>query len=162
VRANIKISGAAVCAAAAMLFGAVLPVSNASAASPPPPVLKPGPLRVAVILVNFHDENTEPWTLSDAAKQAFTGSHSARAYYREVTHGLVTMEGAHGGKGDVYGWYTLPKPFASNKCLVSAANNFTLWMPAAESLARRRLRTFELRRCRDRVSVRELPVRRLH
>jgi M6 family metalloprotease-like protein len=61
-----------------------------------------GAHKVAVILFNFLDATSQPYTPAFAAGIAFNNSDSVAAYYNEVSWGQLTLS------GDVYGWYTLP------------------------------------------------------
>ncbi|HTI29631.1 MAG TPA: hypothetical protein VL687_04670 [Methylomirabilota bacterium] len=71
------------------------PPSTASGAS--------GAKRVAVVLINFANDASEPYTPSFARGVAFTNTDSVAAYYAETSSGLLTFS------GDVFGWYTIPE-----------------------------------------------------
>jgi hypothetical protein len=58
-----------------------------------------GEHKVLVILVNFQDEQTQPYTTTQAADVAFNTTSN---YYRENSYGQTWLT------GDVYGWYTIP------------------------------------------------------
>jgi chitodextrinase len=58
--------------------------------------------RVAVVLFNFSDDQSQPYTPAYAAGIAFTNANSVAAYYAASTWGNVTIT------GDVFGWYTIP------------------------------------------------------
>jgi len=61
-----------------------------------------GAKRVAVVLLNFANDTSQPYTPSFAAGVAFTNPDSVAAYYAETSSGLLTLS------GDVFGWYTIP------------------------------------------------------
>jgi chitodextrinase len=61
-----------------------------------------GTKRVAVVLVNFSNDSSQPYTPAYAAGVAFTNSDSVAAYYSDSSWGELSLA------GDVYGWYTIP------------------------------------------------------
>jgi chitodextrinase len=61
-----------------------------------------GAKRVAVLLVNFSNDTSRPFTTAFAAGVAFTSSNSVAAYYADSSWGQLSLS------GDVFGWYTLP------------------------------------------------------
>jgi hypothetical protein len=61
-----------------------------------------GAKRVAIVLLNFSNDTSEPYTPSYAAGIAFTNANSVAAYYAETSWGQLTLA------GDVFGWYTIP------------------------------------------------------
>lgn len=66
------------------------------------------PLKSAVILVNFSDDQSRPYTPEFWRSAVFTGSSSVRAFYREASFGRATFTGAKRPDGDIYGWVTIP------------------------------------------------------
>ena len=58
-----------------------------------------GQHHVLVILVNFQDKRTQPFTREQAQSVMFTTTND---YFREVSYGQTSLT------GDVYGWYTIP------------------------------------------------------
>lgn len=80
-----------------------------------------GPHRVALILVNFSNDPSEPYTREFARGVAFTNSDSVAAYYAESSWGRIELT------GDVYGWYTIP---ATN-----TACNYSQWSASANEAA---------------------------
>ena len=58
----------------------------------------PGPRRVAVVLINFANDTSQPYTPAHAAGVTFTNANSANAYFREESFGNTSLT------GDVYGW----------------------------------------------------------
>ena len=77
--------------------------------------------RVAVLLVNFADDPSTPYTPSAAAATMFGGTGSVASYFDEISFGATTIA------GDVYGWYTLPSSSAG--CTVDR------WANEAEAAA---------------------------
>ena len=61
-----------------------------------------GEQRLAVFLLNFHEQRTQPWTTEFVRAKYFTSPDSMAAYYQEQSFGKTTII------GDVLGWYTLP------------------------------------------------------
>ena len=66
-----------------------------------------GAHRVALILFNFANNATEPYTPDFARGVAFTNSDSVAAYYAESSWGQLELS------GDVFGWYTIPETNAT-------------------------------------------------
>lgn len=64
--------------------------------------------KVAVILVNFQNDQSQPYNQDHAREVTFTGEQSANAYYREVSFGKFKLEGKLRVDGDIFGWYTIP------------------------------------------------------
>jgi hypothetical protein len=61
-----------------------------------------GTHRVAVILFNFSNDSSQPYTTANARGIAFTNADSVSAYYDENSWGQLALT------GDVFGWYTIP------------------------------------------------------
>jgi hypothetical protein len=61
-----------------------------------------GAKRVAVVLFNFENDASQPYTPAFADGIAFSNVNSVAAYYAETSWGQLTIS------GDVFGWYTLP------------------------------------------------------
>lgn len=72
-----------------------------------------GEKRVLVILVNFQDNATQPFTVEQARDVTFNQSSN---YYREVSYGQTWLT------GDVYGWFTIP--MSSTSCDLAAIANY--------------------------------------
>jgi chitodextrinase len=64
--------------------------------------------RVAVILVNFANDSSRPWTPETVRGVLFDDANSAAAYFDEVTVGKLSLV------GDIHGWFTLP--YSSSQC----------------------------------------------
>lgn len=62
---------------------------------------------LAVILVNFSNSPTEPWTPAAVKSSIFTGTSSMANFYREQSGGQVDVVGKKDVAGDVFGWYTI-------------------------------------------------------
>ena len=72
-----------------------------------------GEHRVLVVMINFQDKQTQPFTREQAEAVVF-GSTSN--YFREVSYGQTWFT------GDVYGWYTIP--VSSTTCDTTAIANY--------------------------------------
>ena len=81
----------------------------------------PGPRRVAVLLVNFSNDTSQPYTPAQAASTMFTGPASVSAYFQEESFGTTSLS------GDTFGWYTLPA--TNSGCAVD------VWAQAANAAA---------------------------
>jgi NPCBM-associated, NEW3 domain of alpha-galactosidase. len=68
-----------------------------------------GDHKVAVIMVNFQDLQTQPYTTAQAQDVAFNTTSN---YYRENSYGQTSLS------GDVFGWFTIP--VSSTSCDTSA------------------------------------------
>ena len=66
-----------------------------------------GTHRVAVLLVNFSDDSSQPWSPAYVTQRVFTDPDSTAAFYDEESHGNIAVT------GQVFGWYTLPDSRAS-------------------------------------------------
>ncbi len=69
---------------------------------PPPPPPVTATKTVAVVLFNFTNDQTQPWTALQARGYTFDGPASAAAFYLEASYGKQTLV------GDVFGWWTVP------------------------------------------------------
>ena len=65
--------------------------------------LAPGAKTVAVVLLNFTDDQSQPWTVDQARQVLFTGTTSVNAYYQDASDGQVSVT------GDVFGYVTVTK-----------------------------------------------------
>lgn len=63
--------------------------------------------KVAVILLNFQDNATQPFTTDYIRQQVFTNTNSTNAFYKESSFGVLGLTGAVRTDGDVFGWYTV-------------------------------------------------------
>ncbi len=80
-----------------------------------------GDQKTIVILMNFADNSSQPWTQAQVYDVVFGGANSANRYYQDNSNGSVSFS------GDVVGWYTLP--YTSTTC-----DNYT-WASAADAAA---------------------------
>jgi hypothetical protein len=81
----------------------------------------PGARRVAVLLFNFANDRSQPWTTAQASSTMFTAAGSVANYFQEESFGSTTMS------GDVFGWYQLPQ--ASSGCAIDT------WAATANQMA---------------------------
>lgn len=72
-----------------------------------------GQHRVLVVMVNFQDKATQPFTREQAQAVMFG---TINDFYREASYGQTWLT------GDVYGWYTIPLSF--NTCDTTAIANY--------------------------------------
>jgi chitodextrinase len=56
---------------------------------------------LAVVLVNFSDKQTQPWTKARILEQVETGTASVKRFFEEEAKGGLTFD------ADVFGWYTI-------------------------------------------------------
>src|SRR5205814_5932414 len=72
---------------------------------------------ILVILVNFQDLSTQPWTPQAASSLIFgTGTGTVNGFYRDNSFGQTSLT------GDVAGWFTLPLSSAS--CSTSSIQTY--------------------------------------
>lgn len=70
--------------------------------------------RIAVILFNFEDDTSEPWTVDDLRQVLFTDpEYATSSWYCEVSLGKIVLQGKVHVDGDYFGWYTIPYSFTS-------------------------------------------------
>ena len=72
-----------------------------------------GQHRVLVMMVNFQDKQTQPFTREQAQAVMFGTTND---YFREASYGQTWLS------GDVYGWYTIP--VSSTTCDTTAISNY--------------------------------------
>jgi hypothetical protein len=66
------------------------------------------PQAVAVFLIRFRGDSSEPFPVDDIRGRVFTGPDSVNAFYQEQTGGQLSLTGLLRPDGDVLGWYTIP------------------------------------------------------
>ncbi|MBA3366031.1 MAG: hypothetical protein H0U03_09655, partial [Actinobacteria bacterium] len=88
-----------------------------------------GARRAAVVLINFRNDQSQPWTVDQARGVMFTNSNSVSAYYLEQSFGQVSFVGKVRTDGDVFGWYTIPLEGGGGVCNVGD------WTVAAQAAA---------------------------
>ena len=99
-----------------VLHGDVKPRAGVRAAATPL-----GTWETAVLLFNFTNNRTEPWTTATVEQRFFTDPSSTNVFFQEQAWNQVDLA------GDVYGWYQLAQ--SSNGCDVDA------WADEADALA---------------------------
>ena len=57
---------------------------------------------IAVIMLNFSNDTSQPWTASTVRGVVFDNPDSVNQYYQDTSNGQLTLS------GDVFGWYTIP------------------------------------------------------
>ncbi|TML65463.1 MAG: hypothetical protein E6G14_16340 [Actinobacteria bacterium] len=60
-----------------------------------------GNKNVAVLLFNFTNDTSQPWTTSTVRNVVFDSTTSVNAYYQDASNGSLTLS------GNVFGWYTI-------------------------------------------------------
>lgn len=124
---KIKVSGIELDGNVAVATSQVVTTTSKSLAalSGPPAVRK-----VAVILFNFSNDPSQPYTKQGTKDAVFgAGSASVKSYYKENSYGLADIQGLIDPAGDVYGWYTIP--MTNDDCFHNVYN----WQAEANKLA---------------------------
>ncbi len=67
----------------------------------------PGQRKVIVLLVNFQNDTSQPFTVDQARQAVFTNPNSVNAYYQEESAGTTSLTGRLRPDGDVFGWFTI-------------------------------------------------------
>src|SRR5207244_3883670 len=80
----------------------------------------------AVMLMNFPDDLSKPFTVAATRDAMFTGTQSAWAHLTEVSGGKIVL------RGDVFDWTTMPAPNTTTAC------NTTSWATAADNALKAR------------------------
>jgi chitodextrinase len=83
-----------------------------------------GPRKLAVILMNFTNNTTKPFTRGYANGVVFTNANSVRAYYAEQSHGAMVLQGT------TFDWVKVP--YSSTSC------QFQAWETAAKAALKAR------------------------
>lgn len=65
------------------------------------------PRTLAIVLVNFPNDTSQPLTLDQARAQIFTDAGSANSFWKDASGGLISFAGRSNPDGDVFGWYTI-------------------------------------------------------
>ena len=60
-----------------------------------------GSKSVAVLLLNFPNNTSQPWTKESVRGVVFDSASSVNAYYQDASYGQLSLT------GDVYGWFTI-------------------------------------------------------
>lgn len=69
--------------------------------------------KTAVILFNFRNNSTEPFTPDWTKGVVFTNPNSVKAALKEMSFDQMIMVGKQSVDGDVFGWYTIDLDFTS-------------------------------------------------
>ncbi len=77
--------------------------------------------KVAVVLFNFTNDPSQPWTTSSVASTVFGATSSVAAYYQDVSYGTTAIT------GDVFNWVTVP--YDNSSC------RYSTWSAAALTAA---------------------------
>lgn len=93
----------------------------------------PGPRRMAVVLLNFTNDGSQPWTPADARALVFTGPRSGNAYLQEVSSARVSLTGIQRADGDVFGWFTVPYDNADCDAFDGTELRYRRWALAAQA-----------------------------
>ncbi|HUY85124.1 MAG TPA: hypothetical protein VMU97_01265 [Candidatus Dormibacteraeota bacterium] len=67
-----------------------------------------GQHKTAVVLVNFEDDQRQPFTAEQVDAAMFTAPNSVSSYFNEVSFGKLVLTGEYNPSGDVYDWVRLP------------------------------------------------------
>lgn len=78
-----------------------------------------GARKLAVILINFTNDGSKPFTRARANRVMFTNANSVRAYYLEQSQGTVSLSGT------TFDWLRIP--YSSGTC------DYRLWADAAKA-----------------------------
>jgi hypothetical protein len=105
-------SGARISLSGVSLDGKVA-VESYSTSQPEALANTTGERRVLLILVNFQDKQTQPYTIEQARDVAFNTTSN---FLRENSYGQTWLT------GDVYGWYTIP--VSSTACDVNTIGSY--------------------------------------
>ncbi len=69
-----------------------------------------GVKRTAVILLNFSDDRSQPFTAEQVRAAMFTGARSVNAFYSAESHGRLSLTGRLRADGDVFGYFPIAAP----------------------------------------------------
>ncbi len=88
------------------------------------------PYKVAVIMMNFQNNTSQPQTENQIRAITFTDTdtNGANAFYKESSHNLLNLTSNTRIDGDIFGWYTIP---TTN---TTYCNQFS-WASMAKTLA---------------------------
>lgn len=84
--------------------------------------------KVAMIMLNFLNDQSQPYTVEEMRARVFSGPQSARAYFQEVAFGKVNLTGKISSSGDVFNWVTVPYNGIGTGCPIHA------WSDAAKQV----------------------------
>jgi len=101
--------------------GVFAATGGVQAAGGPTVAAATGTKSVAVLLFNFPNNTSQPWTTSSVRGVVFDNANSVDEYFRDASYGQLALS------GDVFGWYTID---SSN-----AGCAYTTWANQARSKA---------------------------
>lgn len=78
--------------------------------------------KVGVVLINFQNDQSQPYTPAYAKSMFQTIS----SFYKEASFNSLTLTGSYDASGDVYGWFTIP--VSNQNC------NYDAWASAANTI----------------------------
>jgi hypothetical protein len=101
--------------------GALVVTGGVETVGEPAPLAALGTKTVAVLLFNFSNNTSQPWTTSTVRGVVFDNASSVDEYYRDASYGQLALT------GDVFGWYTIPS--------TNAGCAYTTWANEARAAA---------------------------
>jgi len=100
-----------------------------------------GAKRTAVVLFNFRDDRSRPFTDEQVRRALFTGSRSVSAFYAAESRGRLSLTGRDRPDGDVYGWYEIDA--SGKECFGGEESDWYAEADAAAAAAGQDLRGYE-------------------
>lgn len=88
-----------------------------------PPIIR----KIGVILFNFQNNPSQPYSPPTVQSVVFTASNSVKYYYLENSYNQLILEGKYSPNGEIYGWFTIP--YDNTNCI------FSTWSNAAYNMA---------------------------
>lgn len=87
-----------------------------------------GEMKTAVILFNFQDDTSQPFSKEDVYYSIYSpfNPKSVANYYKEVSYGKLTITG---DKNDIFGWYKIPHSKEEVDSFSSC--NYLVWLDSA-------------------------------
>ena len=82
--------------------------------------------KVLVLLVNFTNDTSQPYTIDQTRNIMFTNTNSKNAFFNEVSFGKWSLGGKVRSDGDIYGYFTLDMDMSTScdyKKATSLANS---------------------------------------
>lgn len=91
-----------------------------------------GARKTAVVMLNFANDRTQPFSADQVRQAMFTGDDSANAFFREESHESLSLVGRDNPNGDVFGWYEIDAA-PGDSC---GNGDWLSWLDAADAAAR--------------------------
>lgn len=91
-------------------------------------IVTTGIRKTAVIMINFQNNTSQPYTNDYIREKTFTGSQSVNAFYKENSYNNLSIQGKLRTDGDIFGYYTIPYNIGST-CAT------TVWSNASRQMA---------------------------